>query len=372
MPEYRIISSDSHVFEPPDLWTNRIDPAFRDRAPYIAREGDLDQWYADKSLKVGAVGLLSQAGVRFETPQDITFEGSLDNVPPGGYDPDQHIKDMETDGVYGELLYPSTGLFLFKVPDSELLSAIFRAYNDWLAEFCSSYPGRLKGIAMVNVDDVQDGIKELERAREMGLAGSMISVYPSPGKQYDQPEYEPFWAAAQDLDMPISFHTATQRPGPLQPTNEANTQTATFRANIDYWVRCSLSDLIYTGVFERYPKLKVAAVEFELAWVPYFLKMIDYVYIERQQQATHRFKNELLPSDFFRSNVYLSFQEDDLGIQLRHIIGVDNMMWGSDYPHAESTWPRSQEILGQILQGVSEEEKEKIGGGNAARLYHFD
>ena len=371
MPKYKVISSDSHVFEPADLWTSRIEPRFRARAPHVVRQGEYDQWYVDGDMKVGAIGLVSQAGTRFEAPQDITFEGSFENVRPGGYDPHEHIKDMETDGVEGEIIYPSMGLFLYKVRDSELLSAIFRTYNDWLAEFCSANPDRLKGIALVNDEDVQEGVKELERARKKGLVGGMISVYPSPDKQYDQPEYEPLWAAAQDLDMPISLHTATQRPGPEQP-GAATTQTATFRANIDHWVRCSLSNIIYAGVFERYPKLKVAAVEFELAWAPYFLRMLDYVYVERQQQATYRFKGDAMPSDVFRGNVYLSFQEDDLGIQLRHLIGVDNLMWGSDYPHAESTWPRSREILDRILQGVPQEEREKISGGTAARLYHFD
>ena len=372
MAEYKIISSDSHVFEPADLWTSRIDPKFMDRAPCVVREGNNDQWYVNGDEKVGAVGLVSQAGMRFEAPENISFEGTYEDVRPGGWDPDEHIKDMELDGVYGGLLYPSNGLFLFKVEDSELLSAIFRAYNDWLAEFCGAYPDRLKGIAMVNVDDVQGGIKELERTRKLGLPGAMISVYPSPGRQYDRPEYEPFWAAAQDLDMPISLHTATQRPGPLQPTIDSTTQSATFRANIDYWVRCSISDMIYAGVLERYPRLKVAAVEFDMSWVPYFLKMLDYVYIERQQQAAYRFKGGMMPSDFFHSNVYISFQEDELGIQLRDIIGVDSLMWGSDYPHAESTWPKSQEILERILKGVPEEEKAKIAGDNAAKLYHFD
>ncbi len=267
MPKYKVISSDSHVFEPADLWTSRIEPRFRARAPHVVRQGEYDQWYVDGDMKVGAIGLVSQAGTRFEAPQDITFEGSFENVRPGGYDPHEHIKDMETDGVEGEIIYPSMGLFLYKVRDSELLSAIFRTYNDWLAEFCSANPDRLKGIALVNDEDVQEGVKELERARKKGLVGGMISVYPSPDKQYDQPEYEPLWAAAQDLDMPISLHTATQRPGPEQP-GAATTQTATFRANIDHWVRCSLSNIIYAGVFERYPKLKVAAVEFELAWAP--------------------------------------------------------------------------------------------------------
>ena len=372
MPGYKIISSDSHVFEPPDLWTGRIDPEFRDRAPYVMREGENDQWYVEVDQKLGAFGLVSQVGVRFENPENITFEGSFDNLRPGGYDPHEHVKDLEIDGVYADVLYPSIGLFLFKVPDTRLVSAMFRTYNDWLAEFCSAYPSRLKGIAMVNVDDVEEGIEELQRTRKMGLAGAMISVYPQADKQYDLPRYEPLWAAAQDLDMPLSLHTATQRPGDQQHSADFTTQSATFRANIDYWVRCSLSNIILTGVFERYPKLKVAAVEFELAWVPYFLRMLDYVYVERQMQASYRFKGNILPSDHFHSNVYMSFQEDELGIQMRHIIGVDNLMWGSDYPHAESTWPKSQETLERILAGVPEEERARIAGANAAKLYDFD
>ncbi len=372
MADYRVISSDSHVFEPADLWTNRIEPRFKERAPFVAREGENDQWYVEGDQKVGAFGLISQVGIRFETPEKITFEGNFDNLRTGGYDPDEHVKDLELDGVDADVLYPSVGLFLYKVADSDLLSAIFKAYNDWLAEFCNAHPSQLKGIAMLNVDDVKEGIKELERTRKMGMVAAMISVYPHPEKQYDRPEYEPLWAAAQDLDMPLSLHTATQRPGPQIHAADFTTQSATFRANVDHWVRWSLSNIIYSGVFERYPKLKVAAVEFELAWVPYFLRQLDYVYVERQMQASYRFKNDMMPSDFFHRNVSVSFQEDDLGIQLRHLIGVDSLMWGSDYPHAESTWPRSREVLGRILEGVAEDEQAKIAGGNAARLYALD
>jgi len=371
MTSYRVISSDSHVFEPSDLWTTRIDLPFRHRAPRVISDGVYDQWIVEGDKKVGSIGLVSQAGTRFEAPEHITFGGRIQDVRPGGYDPQEHVKDMDLDGVFGGVLYPSNGLFFFRIPDSSLLSAIFRAYNDWLAEFCRAYPTRLKGIAMVNIDDVTDGIGELERAASLGMAGAMIAVYPLPEKPYSLAHYEPFWAAAQDLDMPISLHTATHRPGPGLPTLDNTSQTATQRANIDYWVRCSLSDMIYAGVLERYPRLKVVAVEFELAWIPYFLRQLDYVYIERQQQATYRFKDQMLPSDFFHRNVYVSFQEDDLGIQLRHRIGVDQLMWGSDYPHAESTWPKSQLILERILADVPEAEQAKIAGENVAQLYHF-
>jgi predicted TIM-barrel fold metal-dependent hydrolase len=130
--------------------------------------------------------------------------------------------------------------------------------------------------------------------------------------------------------------------------------------------------MIFSGVFERYPRLKLAVVEFELAWVPHLLGTMDYTYRERHEEATYRYKSDALPSDFFRSNVYLSFQEDDIGIRLRDVIGVDSLMWGSDYPHSESTFPKSREILDRILEGVPQEEKNKIVGSTAARLYGFD
>ena len=148
-----VISSDSHVFEPPDLWAKRIDLGFRDRAPHIRRVGDKDDLMVEGDQRLAGIGLLLGAGTRFEAPEKISHEGRLEDVHIGAFEPDEHIKDMRIDGVSGEVLYPSLGLFLFKVADAELLSAIFRAYNDWLTEFCSSYPSQLKGIAMINLDD---------------------------------------------------------------------------------------------------------------------------------------------------------------------------------------------------------------------------
>ncbi len=367
-----ILSSDSHVFEPPDLWTTRIDVAFRDRAPRMQRLHGVDQLVVEAQQVIAGIGLISNAGARFEAPETISSQGRFEDVHQGGYDPAQHLKDMQLDGVAGEVLYPSQGLFYFKVADTQLMSAIFRAYNDWLAEFCRTDPERLKGIAMINLDDVQDGIKELERTAKMGFAGAMITEYPLEDRRYDQPEYEPFWAAAQALDMPLSLHTATRRQGKIRGVGEQTLRDASSRATKVFYPATSMCDMIFSGVFERYPNLKLAIVEFELAWVPHLLSSMDYTYRERHEEALYRFKDGWRPSDFFHRNVFLSFQEDAVGIRLRDIIGVDNMMWGSDYPHSESTFPQSRQILAQILAGVPEDDYAKIVGGNTARLYHFD
>ena len=372
MDNHVVISSDSHVFEPPDLWTQRIDSRFKDRAPHMERVGGVDHLVVEGDQMIAGIGLISNAGARFDAPETISAHGRFEDVHSGGYDPDQHISDMELDGVSGEVLYPSQGLFYFKIADSELMSAVFRAYNDWLTEFCNTNPDRLKGVAMINLDDVREGIQELERTAKLGLVGGMIAEYPTEDRRYDSPEYESFWAAAQDLNMPLSLHTATRREGRSRSAGGTGIRDASGRANKVFWPATSICDMIFSGVFERYPKLKVAIVEFELAWVPHLLGTMDYTYNERHEEATYRFKGNLLPSDYFHSNVYLSFQEDTVGLRMRDLIGVDTLMWGSDYPHSESTFPKSREILAQILQGVPPEEQAKIVGGNTARLYGFD
>src|ERR1700674_2599164 len=200
-----ILSSDSHVFEPPDLWTTRIGAPFRDRAPRMGRIDGADAIVVEADQVLSGIGLISNAGARFEAPETISADGRFEDVHEGGYDPEQHLKDMALDGVAGEVLYPSQGLFYFKVADTKLMSAIFRAYNDWLAEFCRTDPARLKGIAMINPYDGGDGVRELERAARLGLSGAMITEYPAESRRYDQPDYEPFWAAAAALDLPLSL-----------------------------------------------------------------------------------------------------------------------------------------------------------------------
>jgi predicted TIM-barrel fold metal-dependent hydrolase len=338
----------------------------------MQRVGEADHIVIEDGQTLAGIGLISNAGARFEAPETISDHARFEDVHTGGYDPEQHMVDMKIDGVAGEVLYPSQGLFYFKVQDTKLQEAIFRTYNDWLAEFCSTNPQRLKGLAMISLDDVQAGIREMHRAAKMGLCGAMISEYPAEARRYLEPEYEPFWAAAQDLYMPLSLHTATKREGKPTGSYQRTLHDASRRATKAFLPAVSMCDMIFAGVFERYPKLRLAIVEFELSWVPYVLTNMDYCYRERHEEAFYRFKNQMKPSDFYYQNVALSFQEDDIGVRLRDVIGVANMMWGSDYPHSESTFPRSREVLDEILQGVPEDERAKVVGLNTAKWYDFD
>jgi len=387
MGNYKVISSDSHVVEPPDIWVDRMDKnKFGDRIPHMVKGDPHDFWSVDNKA-TGQMGAITQAGRRFDRPQDIIQEGAFADVRPGGYIPSEHVKDMETDGIYGGLVYPSVGLALYRdMEDTELTQAVFSAYNDWLADFCNAYPDRLKGAAMIVIDDkVEDAINEIRRASENGLNSAMISSHPRADLTYDQPMYEPLWAASEEMGITLNLHVTTNRPGaqPVPPGASLSSDQLGFRGaslasrtasgiQNEYWVRMSLCHIIFSGVLERYPKLKFANVEHELGWIPFFINRMDRAYQEKQQGIPVWFKIDALPSDFMRNNVYHSFQEDGLGIQLRHIIGVENLMWGSDYPHAESTFPKSLEILDKILEGVPEDEKALIVGENAAKLYDFN
>ena len=374
MSSYRVISQDNHVIEPLDLWASRAESKFKDRAPHVESLEDGDWWFCEGVRIMGVAGGTNQVGVRFEEPERLTRKAKIEEVHPGGYIPEEHVKDMDIDGIDVSIVYPTVGLGLYSVADSELLTFNCRAYNDWVGEFCSAIPKRIKGIAMLNVDDVRVGIKELERCARMGFVGAMISVYPPTGWGYEKPKYETLWAAAQDLRMPLSLHIGTDRREPGHQSAVVQGASANSLANIDHWVRMSLGSMIYGGVFERYPRLQVGSVEHELSWAPHFLDRLDYNYTQRELEFSqeYRFKGDALPSDFFHHNVFLGFQEDALGIKMREIIGVDNIQWGADYPHIESTFPRSRQIIEEILVDCTEEEKAKIAGGNAARVYGLD
>ena len=369
MSSYRLVSSDSHIMEPPDLWLKHIDPEYKDRAPKVVREGDFDQWYADGDIKFGVVGANTQAGRRFEAPETIRTEGLYEDVLLGGMDPHAHVKDMDIDTVAGGIIFPSMGLSIWVIPSSDLLSAVFRAYNDWLAEFCSPYPGRLRGLAMLNIDSVEDGVNELKRAKTIGLAGAMIPQRPIFGR-YDSPMYEPLWNTAENLDMPLAIHIGTSRWHPNNATLFGNARGPVEFINQEYDMKDNITAILCSDLFERHPDLKIGVAEYEVSWAPYLLNRMDRIYKERPNRFFSRYKNAALPSDFFKSNMFISFQEDDLGVALRHYVGVNTLMWGSDYPHAESTFPKSREIVDRILEGVPEEEKIMIAGENCANMFH--
>ena len=375
---YSVFSSDSHVLEPPDVWTERIPRQFADLAPRLVMGDPADWWHAE-GKRVVSCAAGAMPGIKHRNEQawrHRPYEAKFSAVRPGAYNPAARIADMDTDGITGEVIYPTVGLALYRLHDPVLTSAVFAAYNDWLAEFCSAAPKRIKGVAMLNLDDVATGVAELERAAKTGLAGAMISVNPGESRGYDLPIYERLWAVAAEAGMPLSLHLATDRPLAMAKTAEPmvsalSSSPATLATRV-VWAQDSLARMIYAGVFERHPTLSIVIVEHDLAWAAPFLQTMDNDYCNRPwRPGWPRFQGDFIPSDFFHRNVVVSFQDDALGVRLRDVIGTDSISWGSDYPHPDSTFPQSQSILGKMFQGVPEADAAKIAGGVAARIYHF-
>ncbi len=364
MTTYKIISADSHVVEPPNLWLDYIDRHFIDKAPRLVHQPDTDLFYCEGARRL-TFHTFASAGMR---PEDVKEKGRYhDVIRPGAYDPDARLKDMTQDGVDAEVLYPSVSMTFFTIPDVPFQEACFAAYNSWMADMCKTHPDHLKGIALLSIEDLDHAAQELERSRKLGLVGAMIAIYPQEGEDYGSPHYDKLWAASEALDMPISLHVATHRRSPTKGPMKASEV-----ATRSVWVQRSIGDMIFSGVFERFPRLKVVSAENEIGWAPYFLEKMDHIFIHRRHRHPMNLKGDLLPSQQFHQHVYLTFMRDLAGVRNRDLIGVDNIMWSSDYPHHESTWPHSQEVLAKHFVGVPEVDQRKIVRDNVTRLYHFN
>jgi predicted TIM-barrel fold metal-dependent hydrolase len=370
MLNWPLISSDSHVIEPSDLWSTRIDRRYRDRAPRLVNERDHDRWVADGSFQMGNLGIAGGAGVRFEQPDALRQQASYAEMLRGGFDPAARMIDLDRDGVAIEVLHSTVTMHAYRIPDSGLVSAIFGAYNDWLAEFCATHPTRLKGLALLNVDDVEAAVAELERCAKLGMIGAIIPVSLGPSRSYGEPVFDRLWAAASALAIPLTLHVGTQRWSVESESLEKGTASRMNLINRDAEIRAAVADLILSGVVERFPELRLICAEYELSWAPHFLFRLDDYYDNRALgRHGRRLADDQRPSDLFRRNFYVSFQEDPYGFAHLDTFGPHALLWGSDYPHTESTFPRSREILTSLLAKVPEAFHKPITAGNTARLY---
>jgi predicted TIM-barrel fold metal-dependent hydrolase len=369
MLPYLAFSSDCHVIEPADLWTLRMPPYWRDRAPRIVALDDTDIWIVDRNTRLAVVGIQDQAGFRFESPSRISKKSRMNELPRGeaGWTPELYIRGLEADGVAGGVLYPSTAVQAYRCVAGPLLTALAKTYNDWIIEFCMAGPKQLKAVAMITVDDPGVAIAEMDRMAKKGASALMLPIFPEYPKTYDLPEFQQIWSAAADIGLPVVFHLGTnQRARFKEPPLDL-----IVHATKDVHVQRSIAILILAGIFGRHPTLRVGVVEFGASWAGPVMKRLDHLYNINYKHLPYRFVDGELPSDHFRRNVFLSFQDDRPCIEMREFLGAENLQWGNDYPHAESTFPRSREFLARQLAGVPLEEAAAIAGGNTARMYGF-
>lgn len=379
MSAMRLISADSHVIEPGDLWVERLNKAFRDRAPRVApNQVGPGLWLTAPGINPFPLGpniATGKSGAELNRLLEQGYEGAR----PSGWDPAERIKDQDIDGVEAEVLYTTLGMPLFSLPDAELQRACFAVYNDWLAEFCSYSPRRLIGSALISLYDPPAAVAELERCQKAALRAAMITAAPPASRPYSSPEYDRFWQAASELGMPLSLHIITSN------GQSAGVLTADIASRADEGalgmlylsrymylpvdIQVSLFTLVMGGVLERFSKLTIVSAESDIGWLPHFIFRLDHGY-EKFSGIKMR-QLHLKPSDYLRRQIFATFQDDPVGTSTYQFFGADNYMWASDFPHSDSTWPDSRKVIQRDFAGVPDEVTRKIVFENAARLYHI-
>jgi predicted TIM-barrel fold metal-dependent hydrolase len=362
-----VLSADSHITEPPGTYVDRIEPRFRERAPRLVRDEKLgDLFVIDGMKRPVPMGLVAAAGK--DADQIRVFGARFEDLHRGGWDPEARLADQDQDGVSGEILYPTVGMVLCNHRDFDYKKACFDAYNLWIAEYCSAHPERLFGIGQTAVREVDEAIEDLRRIRELGLRGVMMPGHPRHA-DYDDPIYDPLWEAAVALDLPLSFHILTTREDALTSAPRGprlNSFLAIIRGCQDI-----MGTFVFGGVFERHPRLRVVCVEADAGWVPHYMYRMDHAY-ERHRNWLPAARLSKPPSEYFRENIYVTFQDDWVAFRTAHLCNPRRLMWASDFPHSDSTWPRSQQVIREQTAELGARERDWILHDNVAELYGLE
>ena len=359
MRDYRLISADSHINEPPDLWTSRLPQEFAARAPRIDRFPQGDAWVMESALDPMNFGGNCAAGIPIDQKSAWV---KWEDVRPGGYDPAARLLEQDQDGVDAEVLYPTprvSNTMFWHTEDPAFHLACIQAYNDWLADYCAHAPDRLWGIALMPNIGAEAAVAELQRTMaKPGMAGVQLGQWPSGGLDISDAD-DVFFAAAAEAGVPISIHV-TFATGP-----QGEVSRGKLRGDMRFFdAPIRVSQLIGAGVFDRYPSLQVVLGEVDCGWVPYVKEQMD----DRHARAvSHPMKEK--PSHYWNNNLSYVFITDTYGVKNRHEVGVDRMLWSSDYPHGGSDWPNSRAVIDRVFTGVAADERHAILAGNAARIY---
>ncbi|MEN8159390.1 MAG: amidohydrolase family protein [Myxococcota bacterium] len=388
MDRYLVISSDGHAGLPPERYRDYLDPQYRE---------EFDRQHAAR------MAMLEQAGERLEMAQETEKWGKGKEYGlAGAWDSDRRNEVLDADGVAAEILFVD-GLTERNSPpfggdlslaamgvEPELQWAGARAHNRWLAEFCSLCPERRLGLALVPPFwGVDQAVKEIQWAREHGLGGIMLPCMWMNQDPYHHPKYDPIWAACQEAGLVVHFHSG---PAPMheyfgaalfgaQPGGEPPVELpgglGIYVTEVAWWLVRPLVFMIWGGIFERFPKLKAVVTEGSSIWAPELLTLMDHRYSDHHFSAKlgTGYKSHLTmkPSEYFGRNVMIgSSCMSRREALMRHEIGLHNIMWGTDYPHPEGTWPVTRKMMTETFLGLPEDEIEAMLGGNAAAWYGFD
>ncbi len=381
MDRHLVISSDCHAGLPPERYRDYVDPQYRETF--------------DLALPI-QIQMMEQAGKKFLVA-DINAEWRKGREPAlsGAWDHARRLEVLDGDGIAAEVIFPD-GITEMNTPPfgagislptenvvPELQWAGARAHNRWIAEFCQMAPERRAGVALVPLWDVAEAVREVRWAREHGLRGVLLPCAWGRLAPYHHPQYDALWAACQEHDMVAHFHSGAAPIedyfGPDLPPEERVDLPGgmgIYISEVAWYCARPLTFLIWGGVFERFPQLRVAITEGTSIWVPPYLELLDQRYSAThyaQKLGDYRSHLSMKPSEYFARNVCIGAScMPRREAELRYDIGVANIMWGSDYPHPEGSWPYTREQMTETFQGLPAAEIAAMLGGNAARFYGFD
>ena len=358
---YHLISADSHINEPADLWTSRVPAKFRDRAPRVERFEQGDAWVIEGVEGPMPIGLNACAG---QDPRLRQNWVRFDEIRPGGWDPAARVKEIEISGVDAEVLYPSPRVYQSvaanEEPDFHL--ALVQSYNDWIDEYASYDLNRFRALPLLPNRGVEMALAEIGRVGgRASTGGFLMSAFPH-GSLSPDPGDDPVWASLEERDITLAIHVSLQNTMPAQKNLLALPAATRFLGASTH-----LIELIFSGIFDRFPNLSLVFAEVDCGWVPYFKEQLDDGYYR------YRFRFDLakLPSEYIDQHLHFPWVTDTYGIDNRHHIGVDKMLWSSDYPHGSSNYPNAWSPTMAAMAGVSLEERSLMLVDNARRLHKF-
>ncbi len=373
------VDADGHVLEPRDTWQRYLEPTLRERAIRIARDDDgvecllVDgRSHAGLRGRLGALGGIGMDSADLMTVGQRSYE---DGCPPGGYDPHARMAVMDQEKIDVVLLYPTIGIaWEGLVRDPQLGTAYCRAYNRWLVDFCSTDRRRLVPIAHISLMDPEGAVAEVARARKDGCAGVYLSPDPAArgGRQFDDPSLAPFWQTVQDLDMPIAFHVVARTDSLLAPwlgarDNPVGSVVFSF-AFLALDVMVAFTSMMTRGLFETYPRLRLAVLEAGSNWITAWLDRLDH-----KSEVMRPFSSlKLLPSEYFKRQCVISAEPDEsLTRPIVEHLGADYVVWASDYPHLDASF-HVVDTIRERLAGLPEESQRKVLGENTLRFYGLE
>ncbi len=368
-----LVSVDDHVVEPPGMFEQHLPVQYKSLAPKVVRKKDgTDVWYFNGN-QIPNLALNAVVG---RPPEEYGMEPtSYEQLRPGCYDVHERVKDMNANGVLASMCFPSfpsfTGMKFAELADKNLAAVMIRAYNDWhIDEWCGTYPGRFIPLALPIMWDPQLMADEVRRVAKKGCHA--LSFTESPEKlnfpSFHSAHWDPLWKALSDEGTVLAVHIGSG----------AGMQFNSMDAPVDVMITTTpmkivdfAADILWSRVLKEFPQLRVALSEGGIGWIPYFLERADYVH-EHHHAWTHQDFGGKKPSEVWREHMITCFIDDPIGIQTRNAVGLDTITWECDYPHSDTTWPKSPEALAKQLVGVPDADVNKITHENALRTFRLD